>query len=95
VNLDLSILTAIAVLVHLGVGIAGTLLKDNTDRVKLAAIDTKTDQLLATVVQIAPAVPTQAPKNIADVAGDLANVAAALAALSTPAPTAGAVGGTS
>ena len=82
-HLDLSLLTALAVLFHLGTNLAATVLKDNTDRRKIADLNTKVDQVLTVVQAVAPAVPQAAPKTIAQVAGDLADVATALAALST------------
>jgi hypothetical protein len=88
-NLDLTLLTTVAVLVHLGVGIASAFLKDSTDQKKLAAIEAKTDQLVSTIAALAPAVPVAVPKNINQVAADLAAAASALAAATAPAPTPG------
>ena len=83
-HIDLTLLTALAVFVHLGTALAGSFLKDRTDQAKIEAINAKTDQVLGIVTAIAPAVPASAPKTITQVASDLASVAAALAAATAP-----------
>jgi hypothetical protein len=92
-HINLQLLTALAVFLHLGTTLAGQFLKDKTDQKKIAAIDSKTDQVLSVVTAIAPALPTVAPKTVAQVAGDLAAVAQSLSQALAPA-TVTATGGT-
>jgi hypothetical protein len=82
--LDISLMTALAVFVHLGTGIASMLMKDKTDQAKIAQINAKTDQILNVVTAVAPAVPAAAPKTVSQIAGDIADLAAALAAATKP-----------
>jgi hypothetical protein len=101
--LDLTLLTAVAVFFHLGTSIASSLLKDKTDQAHIATLNTKVDQVLNVVQQIAPAIPTTTPKNLGQGLADLAALAQSLSqSLSTtinpPVATTGAltvVGGTS
>jgi hypothetical protein len=78
--LDLTLLTAVAVFFHLGTSIAASLLKDKTDQAHIATLNTKVDQVLNVVQQIAPAIPTSTPKNLGQGLSDLASLAQALAA---------------
>ena len=96
--MDLTILTAVAVFFHLGTSIAASLLKDKTDQAKIAALNSKVDQIFGIVSALAPAIPTSAPKTLGQGLTDAAQIGNALAgaialAASPPAPNAGGVGG--
>jgi hypothetical protein len=97
--MDLTLLTAVAVFFHLGTSIAASLLKDKTDQAHIATLNTKVDQVLNVVQQIAPAIPTTTPKNLGQGLADLAALAQSLgASLAPPAAATGALtipGGTS
>lgn len=79
-NADLTLVTTVAVLVHLSTSVAAMVLKNTTDRDRVSLIDAKVDQVLSLVA----AVPMKAPKTVNDIAADLANVASALAAATAP-----------
>jgi hypothetical protein len=97
--LDLTLLTAVAVFFHLGTSIAASLLKDKTDQAHIATLNTKVDQVLNVVQQIAPAIPTSTPKNLGQGLADLAALAQSLSTTINPpgasAPSLTVVGGTS
>ncbi len=78
-HLSLFLLTSLAVFFHLGTNIAGQLLKDNTDRKKIEAINARVDQIFGVVSALAPALPTAVPKTAGQVLADAAAVADALA----------------
>jgi hypothetical protein len=83
-HFDLTTLMALAVFVHLGTSLASTFLHSRTDQAKIAVIDAKTDQVLALVTAIAPAIPTRAPKTIVQAAADVAGLAQSIASATAP-----------
>lgn len=60
-HLDLTLLTAITVIVHFGATLAVSLLKDNTDRLKIAKIEARVDQVVGTLETVAQAVQSLSP----------------------------------
>jgi hypothetical protein len=83
--MSLTILTAVAVFVHLGTSIAALLLKDRTDQQKISELNSKVDQVLGIVTAVAPVLPTTLPKTLGQGLADVAAVAGALAPTQAPA----------
>ena len=55
-HLSVTFVTALAVFFHLGTTLASQVLRDATDRRKIAALDAKADQIFGAVTALAPVI---------------------------------------